>query len=517
LWNGHIIDDGGSDIVAPAGTFYIVAQAFSDFSPSGLAVVQVNIVRDSATDLSITSVAPDSSDYAGAFGHVQREVIIYGSGFVEDETQVLAVYFEGVKANIIGYTETAIRVDVPHLPPTLPEGPVSILVELTADSDGAFINSATRDDLFTVFDSEPQVTINSPLLPPPGNVGDGVVIMATPIDDKGITEVVFEVTFSGTTITLATLTPGSYPYSIVWDMVDMPPPGGFDELHTITVRARDGENTEAISSVSVTPRDGTGVPFVNAPVVEITSHSNGDIVKEQVAIIFTVTYLTSTPHAVESFSNALKTITLVAGVDDVMADYPPGPGMITIYGATEAANNGAFTVMSTDVVLGKTVITISEDTLVDEALPGAIAHGDPNTIFVVDASLRILDSGTGLPLVETLTVSQVDMAVDTGPIRVETYVTDVAWDTLSGLDGSFYLIEATATDNDSRIGVGGTNLTVDQSWVKPRKKKKTDGVCGGVLNPGAELPTAWLIAMLLGAIPFMALRRARRVARVRVR
>jgi hypothetical protein len=422
LWDGYV-DIPVNDTYASDGTFYIIAEAITP-DGSGYAGVVVNIVSDASTDVSISYITPDESDYAGADAGTPVTVTIYGSGFDDTAGQEVTVYFGGAEAGdpVVDPSGTSLTVTVPHIPDTVPLGSVSVLVEVT-DSGGILIDSAERDDLFTVTDSAPSVTIDSPA--DTVDVGDGVVIVATAIDDKGITQVAFDV--DGTPIGVDT----TYPFSVVWDMTAVPP-SAYDVAHTITATASDtsgGVNTDATDAISVTPRDGSGTPFDNPPLVAISMPANGATVSGDAA-----------------------PITIVVTTD------------------------------------------IGEDLVFD------------------GETLNIIDSGTG-EVLENLSATLVD---DPGNPElgatswVWTFTT--TWDTTAGLDGSFYLIVATAQDIGLNTGASGVNVTVQNAIpvISPPTGGGGGGCHVGATDGSARTPAAWLLVVFLGAIPFLAARRMRR-------
>jgi hypothetical protein len=283
LWDGEVVTP--IEMTAQDGPLYIIAEAVSDSGPSGFAGIAVNVVSDAAADLSVSWIDPAGSDYAGASGGNPATVTIYGSGFVDDDDQDVTVYFEGVEAGnvTVDASGTWLTADVPHIPDSVPEGPVTVRVEVT-DSRGRVIGSAERADLFTVTDSAPSVAIASPA--DGADVGDGVVIVADAFDDRGVTGLVFDV--DGTVIGTAT----SCPYSVVWDMtlVDPAALGGYGNPHTITATASDGINADSVAAVTVTP---TASGFDNPPVVAVTRPSNGATVSDY-AVPITVVVTTDT-------------------------------------------------------------------------------------------------------------------------------------------------------------------------------------------------------------------------------
>ncbi len=431
LWDGYI-NDPAAGTPAPAGPLYLVAEAFSSTGRVGYAGVVVNIVDDASADVTIASIDPATTDYAGAVGGSHITLTIYGSGFVDTTDQDVTVYFGGAEAdedslNIVSSTE--LRITVPHIPGDVPEGPVTLLVEVR-HTDGTLLGSAERDDLFTVYDSPPTISILSP-----GNladVGDGVVIVASALDDKGVTQVLFEVNDAagGSRVTLGTAT--GYPYSVAWDMSLVSPTtlAGYTFEHTIFATVSDGVNSPVEVSINVVPQL-TG--FDNPPVVTITTPTNGATV----------------------FGDALViTVTVADDKSDVITAQP----------------------------------------------------------------LSVIDSGTGvevttLPLTTTLG-DPVDVNGD-GSSYVSTFTAQ--WNTTTVPDGSFYLIQATASDVGSNTGVGGVNVTV-QNAVPVRRTGGGGGGCHhDAAGQDAGVALAWLLAMLVGAVPFLATRRIWRASRQRVR
>jgi len=518
-WMGMIWDDIlGADKPAPKGSLYIVAEAIPDSGPVGYTAVAVNIVDD--TILTISNATPNTSDYAGAnpTTHVQVEVGITGSGFVEDANETLIVYFAGEEATITSIMNTYLTVEVPPLPDDLEDGaavPIRIEIVNTDDEDDV-IDWVEHPGLFTVTDSAPRVEILSPQ--DGRNVGHGVVIVTSAFDDRGITEMLFEVTDGSDWFEIGTLTPEpghsyvSYPYSMVWDMsvpeVDPDNLLGYDNLHEIRVRVTDDEIDgletfeENIIPVSVRPRDGFGAPYVNPPVVEIVSPANGETVETDtsVPITLTVTHLISVSHAAVDFNATNKEIMLHSDVGDVRGDYPPGT-TITIQGAANTENNGTFTVDGVpDWDTSNTTITVLE-TLVNEVATTATVNSDEQTIFLTGApTLRVVNLGTGyeFPSPPTVPVIPVDTVINWP------YTTDL-------LDGPFYLIEASVVDDEGNTGVGGANVTIG---IPPIIFTGGGKSCGGW---DGDMPLAFFVVMMAVAVPLLASRRARRPARGRVR
>jgi len=527
-WNGYIDDFGLGHIVAPEGPLYIVAEAIPDnpADPVGYAAVAVDIVSDPDADLTISNATPKTSDYAGAdpTTHVQVEVGITGSGFVDDDNQDLFVYFAGEEATVTSIMNTYLTVEVPHLPDDLEDGaavPIRIDITEPDDKDEVLV-SVEHAGLFTVTDSAPRVEILSPQ--DGNNVGHGVVIVTSAFDDRGVTELFFMIsrTASSTGAVSYTLAPDagqdfvSYPYSVVWDMVNDPPWDGYDDPYTIEVTARDGNpaTADVTHSIQVTPRDGSGAPYVNPPVVQIVSPANGQTVEADalVPVTVSVTHLISVSHAAVDFNAANKEIMLHSDVGDVRGDYPPGT-TITVQGSTN--NNGTFTVDGVPDLSGtNTIITVSE-TLVNEVGTGATVHSDEQTISLTDApALRVVDLGTGyeFPAPPTLGLIPVGDPVINWPYMTTTFdTTDGAeWATTGLLDGPFYLIEASVDDNRGNTGVGGANVTIGT----PRPVFTSSKTCGGW---DGDTPLPLLVVMMAVAVPLIALRRSTRPARRRAR
>ncbi|MHC5055075.1 MAG: Ig-like domain-containing protein [Planctomycetota bacterium] len=450
LWDGEVAIP--IEMTAPDGPLHIIAEAISDSDPVGYAGVEVNIVGDAFSDVSISYITSDASDYAGAAGGSPVTVTIYGSGFVDsaDPDDGVTVYFGGVEAgglNIISSTE--LTVTVPHVPDTVPAGLVSVVVEVTS-TWGHLTGAVERDDLFAVTDSAPSVSIVSPA--DAADVGDGVVIVASVLDDRGVTEVVFEADDGTTTIPLGTVT--GYPCSVVWDMVADPPPGGFGVAHTITVTARDGVNADATSTIAVTP---IASGFDNPPVVTVTSPAIGATVSGYAVPITVV--------VTEQIGEVLSGVTLQI------------------------------------VDAGSGYVYADADVALDDLSSLTLAPGDPVTGATSD------------------------------------YWTYTAtWDSSGVPDGSYYVIEATATDVGGNTGVGGASVTVQNDipppppWPPyPPEPPRTefeglldallelafgDIYCGG---PGGGTPLPLIVAMMAAAVPLLALRRSKRAGGGRAR
>ena len=524
VWGGMIWDDLlGADKPAPDGPLHIVAEAIDGLGVSGYAAVEVNIVSDPDADLTISNATPNTSDYAGAdpTTHVQVEVGITGSGFVDDDNQDLFVYFAGEEATVTSIMNTYLTVEVPHLPDDLEDGaavPIRIEIVHAVEED----RSVEHAGLFTVTDSAPRVQILSPQ--DGNNVGHGVVIVTSAFDDRGITELFFMIsrTASSTGAVSYTLSPDapdifvSYPYSVVWDMVNDPPWDGYDDPYTIEVTARDGNpaTADVTHSIQVTPRDGSGAPYVNPPVVQIVSPANGQTVKadEMVPVTVSVTHLISVSHAAVDFNAANKEIMLHSDVGDVRGDYPPGT-TITVQGSTN--NNGTFTVDGVPDLSGtNTIITVLE-TLANEVGTGATVHSGEQTISLTGApTLRVVDLGTGYeyPAPPTVGLIPVGDTVINWPYMTVTYDTTdgTEWDTTGLLEGPFYLIEASVDDNKGNTGVGGANVAIGT----PRPVFTSSKTCGGW---DGDTPLPLFVVMMAVAVPLIALRRSTRPARRRVR